>query len=94
VCAHKAFIFTSSLCNKQAKIDRLQEVKINLKMRVEELKYAGPGGRSGARKLVDELEEQLTANTAKLDQCRQKYERLQRVLIDGLKGGRTDGRTE
>lgn len=52
-----------------------------LKDQVDRLKYAGPGGRTGARKLVDEHEEQLTAGALALERAKQKHERLAKALI-------------
>ncbi len=49
-------------------------------MRVEEVKYAGPGG-GHRRKLVDDLEEKLSAGSAKLERARTKAERAAAMLI-------------
>jgi chromosome segregation ATPase len=70
----------------QARIEALQEDKARVKAAVEELKYAGPGGRGGARKAVDDLEEKTSKSQTRLERSRQKFERLQRVLIDGQAG--------
>eukprot|EP00937_MAST-01D_sp_MAST-1D-sp2_P005295 g5295.t1 len=64
----------------QTKIERLTEDKAEIKARVEEVKYAGPGG-GHRRKLVDDNEEQLAASTARLERVKLKYERLAKMLI-------------
>eukprot|EP01029_Cantina_marsupialis_P026503 TRINITY_DN7150_c0_g1_i1.p1 TRINITY_DN7150_c0_g1~~TRINITY_DN7150_c0_g1_i1.p1 ORF type:complete len:560 (+),score=192.84 TRINITY_DN7150_c0_g1_i1:72-1751(+) len=66
----------------QSKIETLTETHRDLKAKVEEIKYSGPGGRSGARKMVDDHEENLTTCGAKLERSKLKYERLARLLID------------
>merc|ERR1719473_83306 len=64
----------------QAKVDALNEQKAQLKARVEEIKYAGPG--CGHRpKMVDDHEEQLTSSGARLERSKAKHERLSKVLI-------------
>jgi len=72
--------------DNQSKIEKLVNAQSKLRARVEEVKYAGGPGRTGARKVVDELEEQLLGANGRLDSVRQKYERMQRVLIDGQAG--------
>ena len=67
------------------RIEGLQEQKQKLKHRVEEIKYSGTGG-GHRRKMVDDHEENLTQQTAKLERCRLKYERLAKVLINAKAG--------
>lgn len=67
------------------RIEALQEQKQKLKHRVEEIKYSGTGG-GHRRKMVDDHEENLTQQTAKLERCRLKYERLAKVLINAKAG--------
>jgi hypothetical protein len=64
----------------QAKIRTLTKMKEEANLRVEEVKYAGPGG-GHRRKLVDDLEEKLAAETAKLERARTKAERAAAMLI-------------
>ena len=44
----------------QLKIEELQELLKKAGVRLEELKYAGPSARSGARKIIDEIEQKCT----------------------------------
>ena len=44
----------------QIKIEELQEDLKKSGARLEELKYAGPSARSGARKIIDEIEQKCT----------------------------------
>mmetsp|Transcript_65171 Transcript_65171/g.157755 ORF Transcript_65171/g.157755 Transcript_65171/m.157755 type:complete len:597 (+) Transcript_65171:202-1992(+) len=66
----------------QARIEGLNEEKTRLKAQVEEIKYTGTGGRTGARKMVDMYEEKLTVSSTKLERAKDKYERLARILIN------------
>jgi hypothetical protein len=67
------------------KVEALTEERNALKVRVEEMKFSGPGG-SHRRKLVDDHEENLAASVAKLERARLKYERQAKILI-GAKAG-------
>jgi hypothetical protein len=67
-------------------IEALIAERNKLRSNVDEVKYAGHGGRSGARKMVDELEKAMTQAHADLERNKQKYERLMRCLIDGKAG--------
>mmetsp|Transcript_10747 Transcript_10747/g.34387 ORF Transcript_10747/g.34387 Transcript_10747/m.34387 type:complete len:507 (+) Transcript_10747:245-1765(+) len=68
-----------------AKIELLNDVKLQLKQHIEEIKYAGPcGGHS--RKLVDLRESTLSGSTAKVDRVRAKYERLAKIVMTSRAG--------
>jgi hypothetical protein len=69
-----------------AKLEALAAERDALKARVEEIRYTGAGSRSGARKIVDELEKKMTQSTRRLEKSREKYERVQRVVIDSKAG--------
>lgn len=68
------------------KLETLAAERDALKARVEEIRYTGAGSRSGARKIVDELEKKMTQSTRRLEKSREKYERVQRVVIDSKAG--------
>lgn len=66
----------------EAKLEKLAAQKQELKQSVEELKYAGPVARSGGRKLVDGLEEDIVQASSRLEKAKARYERFNRTLID------------
>merc|ERR1711981_780795 len=63
-------------------LKRYEKEKNELKKKVDDIRYEGTGARSGSRKQVDRLEEQITQSQSRLDRCKQKYERLHRTLVD------------
>merc|ERR1719269_169029 len=65
-----------------ANLKRYESEKNELKKKVDDIRYEGTGARSGSRKQVDRLEEQITQSQSRLDRCKQKYERLHRTLVD------------
>ena len=69
----------------QGKIETFNEMKRKLKLRVEEVKYAGVGGQH-RRKMVDDHEDQLANSTARLERSRAKYERFNKMVI-AMKAG-------
>ena len=68
------------------KLETLAAERDALKAHVEEIRYTGAGSRSGARKIVDELEKKMTQGTRRLERSKEKYERVQRVVIDSKAG--------
>ena len=69
----------------QAKIESYNEQKRKLKVRVEEVKYAGVGG-GHRRKMIDDHEDQLSNSMARLERSRTKYERFNKMVI-AMKAG-------
>jgi hypothetical protein len=69
----------------QAKIEALNDLRRQIKTKVDEVKYSGVGG-GHRRKLVDDHEEQLANSAGRLERSRMKYERLSKVII-AMKGG-------
>ena len=69
----------------QAKMESLNELRRQIKTKVDEVKYSGVGG-GHRRKLVDDHEDQLANSSARLERTRLKYERLSKVIIS-MKGG-------
>ena len=67
---------------KNATLKKYDKEKAALKKLVDDIRYEGTGARSGSRKQVDRLEEQITQSQSRLDRCKQKYERLHRTLVD------------
>ena len=65
-----------------ANLKRYETEKNELKKKVDDIRYEGTGARSGSRKQVDQLEEQITQSQSRLDRVKQKYERLHRTLVD------------
>lgn len=63
-------------------LKKYEAEKAELKKIVDDIRYEGTGARSGSRKQVDRLEEQITQSQSRLDRCKQKYERLHRTLVD------------
>ena len=59
----------------QAKIEALGDLRRQIKVKVDEVKYSGVGG-GHRRKLVDDHEEQLVNSAGRLERSRMKYERL------------------
>ena len=70
----------------QARVERMTGELLGLKAQVEELKYNMPGGRTGARKMVDGIEEKVGAAMTRLTRAKDKYERLARILISVKSG--------
>lgn len=70
----------------QEKLDTLREEQKNVSARIEELKYSGPSNHAGTRKIVDDLEDKCTETSSLRDANRQKYERVQRVLLESHSG--------
>merc|ERR1719230_2387333 len=69
----------------QANIDKLQEERRQLRMKVEELKFS-TGGNVGRRQAIDDFETHLAEATEKFDRNKGKFERLAKMLID-MKAG-------
>jgi coiled-coil domain-containing protein 151 len=69
----------------QSNIEKMSREYETFKLRVEELKYSGPGGGQ-RRKMVDDHEENLGASTTKLERTKVKYERLAKILINAKAG--------
>jgi coiled-coil domain-containing protein 151 len=69
----------------QGKIESYNEIKRKLKVRVEEVKYAGVGG-GHRRKMVDDHEDQLSNSITRLERSRTKYERFNKMVI-AMKAG-------
>lgn len=69
----------------QAELERLTELKKDLKAQCEDLKYHGiQNGQH--RKMMDSFEEQLTNASINLERNKLKYERLNKILIN-MKAG-------
>ena len=62
----------------QTKIEELQEDLKKSGARLEELKYAGPSARSGARKIIDDIEQKCTEAMERREKHKTKYERVKR----------------
>lgn len=69
----------------QARIDSLNEEKVQAKAKVEEIKYSGTGSL-GSRRIVDEFESHLSEAKSKCERNKQKYERIAKILIN-IKSG-------
>jgi hypothetical protein len=69
----------------QGKTESFNEMKRKLKVRVEEVKYAGVGG-GHRRKMVDDHEEQLSNSLTRLERGRRKYERFNKTMV-AMKAG-------
>eukprot|EP00614_Pseudopedinella_elastica_P015357 CAMPEP_0172582806 /NCGR_PEP_ID=MMETSP1068-20121228/2344_1 /TAXON_ID=35684 /ORGANISM="Pseudopedinella elastica, Strain CCMP716" /LENGTH=602 /DNA_ID=CAMNT_0013376351 /DNA_START=41 /DNA_END=1846 /DNA_ORIENTATION=- len=69
----------------QAKIVELVSGRDQARARVDELKYAGPGG-GGRRKLVDDLEERFAQATSRLEREKGKQSQILGLLI-AIKSG-------
>lgn len=69
----------------QGKIESFNEMKRKLKIRVEEVKYAGVGG-GHRRKMIDDHEDQLSNSMGRLERSRTKYERFNKMVI-AMKAG-------
>eukprot|EP00743_Colponemidia_sp_Colp-15_P001495 GILK01001635.1.p1 GENE.GILK01001635.1~~GILK01001635.1.p1 ORF type:complete len:555 (-),score=144.99 GILK01001635.1:170-1834(-) len=65
----------------QGRIEMLNDEKLSLKARVEEIKYSG-SGNMGRRQIVDDFEAHLTEATNKCERNRLKYERVAKILIN------------
>ena len=65
------------------RIDSLINTRNKLRASVEEAKYAGHGGRSGARKMVDELEKAMTIASAEQVSVPRGTQLLQRHCVCG-----------
>eukprot|EP00760_Papus_ankaliazontas_P035389 PhM_4_TR7770/c0_g1_i1/m.83435 len=65
----------------QVRIDQLGAEKLELKAKLEELKYSG-SGQLGTRRIVDEFEAHLQETTARCERNRTRYEHLAKILID------------
>lgn len=66
----------------QIKIEELQETLKKSNTHVEELKYAGPSARTGARKIVDDIEQKITKATENREKHKAKFERVKRILLE------------
>ena len=69
----------------QGKIESFNEMKRKLKIRVEEVKYAGVGG-GHRRKMIDDHEDQLANSLGRMERSRTKYERFNKMVI-AMKAG-------
>jgi hypothetical protein len=65
-----------------ANLKRYEAEKNELKKKADDMRYEGTGARSGSRKQVDRLEEQITQSQSRLERVKQKYDRLHRTLVD------------
>eukprot|EP00759_Apiculatamorpha_spiralis_P027894 PhF_6_TR30557/c0_g1_i1/m.44870 len=65
----------------QVKIDHLNAEKLELRAKLEELKYSG-SGQLGTRRIVDEFEAHLQETMARCERHRARYEHLAKILIN------------
>merc|ERR1712187_766342 len=69
----------------QSTIDRLNEERRQLRMKVEELKFSS-GGNVGRRQAIDDFETHLAEATEKMDRNKGKFERMAKIRTD-MKAG-------
>ena len=65
----------------QVRIDQLNSEKLELRSKLEELKYSG-SGQLGTRRIVDEFEAHLHETNARCERNRYRYEHLAKILIN------------
>jgi hypothetical protein len=71
--------------NNQSRIDQFLGERLDLRKKVEELKFSS-GGNVGRRQVIDDFESHLAEASEKFDRNRGKYERMAKMLTN-MKAG-------